>query len=245
MPAPPVSYTHLYYLQLPDNLPTTVYLHAQEAIGYQENTLNPYEKAQALERYLQENFTYALDVPYPPEDEDFVSFFLEDGRGYCTYFASAMTLMARSLGLPARYVEGFALPRAESIQDYAVTNRNAHAWTEVYFDSVGWVTFDPTPPDWASFVEDLLPQTGEAFTLPDQYGDGNYVPIEIEDTGKLEQDEEDMTLPLMIAAAALVLALGLYLSYCYLRTRRNFIRRRAKGWDAAFILSLIHIFSWS
>lgn len=224
-----------YYLQLPDNLPTTVYLHAQEAIGYQENTLNPYEKAQALERYLQENFTYALDVPYPPEDEDFVSFFLEDGRGYCTYFASAMTLMARSLGLPARYVEGFALPRAESIQDYAVTNRNAHAWTEVYFDSVGWVTFDPTPPDWASFVEDLLPQTGEAFTLPDQYGDGNYVPIEIEDTGKLEQDEEDMTLPLMIAAAALVLALGLYMGYCYLRTRRNFIRRRAKGWDAAFI----------
>ena len=65
-------------------------------------------------------------------------------EGYCTYFASAMTVLCRMAGLPARYVEGFvAQPGADGFA--YVTGKEAHAWTEVYFEGFGWVPFDPTP----------------------------------------------------------------------------------------------------
>ena len=87
-----------------------------------------------------------LIVPdVPPDSQDFVTYFLYVGKeGYCTYYASAMTVMCRMAGLPARYVEGFeAQPAADGFA--YVTGKDAHAWTEVYFKGFGWVPFDPTP----------------------------------------------------------------------------------------------------
>ena len=76
-----------------------------------------------------------------------VSYFvLEAPEGYCVYFASAMAVMARIAGLPARYVEGYlAVPDENG--ECVVTGRSAHAWAEVYFKGFGWVVFDATPPD--------------------------------------------------------------------------------------------------
>jgi hypothetical protein len=77
-----------------------------------------------------------------------VEYFLFDSmKGYCTYYASAMTMMVRSLGIPARYVEGYALPaKPGSDGVYKVTNELAHAWVEVFFEGFGWVRFEPTSP---------------------------------------------------------------------------------------------------
>lgn len=133
-----------YYLQLPESLPERVHKTAQEIT---EGCTTPYQKALAIERWLHENCTYTLTPGTPPEDRDFVDYFLETRKGYCVYYASAMTVLARCAGLPARYVTGFALkqdPEVNSSLSYVATNATAHAWTEVYFQGIGWVGFDAT-----------------------------------------------------------------------------------------------------
>lgn len=72
---------------------------------------NDYEKVIAIEEYLKNNYEYTLSPSRVPEGKDFVDWFLfEDKRGYCTYYATSMAVMLRSVGIPARYVEGFVMP---------------------------------------------------------------------------------------------------------------------------------------
>ena len=106
-----------------------------------------YDKALAIESWIRENCTYTQTPGDAPGDRDFLSYFLETREGYCTYYATAMTLMARMAGLPARYVTGYGLKQADKVRDttsYVATNATAHAWSQVYFYGVGWVDFDPT-----------------------------------------------------------------------------------------------------
>ncbi len=130
------------YLQLPEHLQPEVFELAQAAVS---GAGTPYAKAMALQYFLAANYAYNLDVPEQNPEQDFVSTFLIVGKeGYCTYFASAMTIMCRMVGLPARYVEGYvAYPDETGLA--VVTGKEGHAWTEVYFRGFGWVPFDATP----------------------------------------------------------------------------------------------------
>lgn len=132
------------YLQLSETVtPRVKSLSHQITDGYS----NDYDKACAIRNYLKENYSYSLDPSELPEGRDFVDYFLFDGKeGYCTYFASAMTVMCRINSIPARYVEGFVLGSGDKSSDglYDVYSKKAHAWVEVYFDGYGWVTFEPT-----------------------------------------------------------------------------------------------------
>lgn len=130
------------YTELPSHLEQPVRDIAAEVTAHART---PYEKAMALQNYLTRNFRYTLNVGEHPENIDFVtSFLLDTKKGYCTYFASAMTVLCRMAGLPARYVEGYlAEPNAQG--EALVTGMDAHAWTEVYFSGFGWLTFDATP----------------------------------------------------------------------------------------------------
>jgi transglutaminase-like putative cysteine protease len=147
------------YLQLPENLPQRVKdLSASLTISADNN----YDKAKAIEKYLAANYSYNLDVPPVPRDRDFVDYFLFDQtEGYCTYFASAMTVLARCAGLPARYVEGYMLP-PDPVEDsgnmYIVTNMQAHAWVEIYFEGYGWLPFEPTSPFRSAFYAVQVPE---------------------------------------------------------------------------------------
>ncbi len=130
------------YLELPSHLEKPVQDLADEITAAAET---PYEKAMAIQNYLNRNFTYSLDVGEHPENIDFVtSFLLDTKKGYCTYYASAMTVLCRMAGLPARYVEGY-LAEPDVNGEALVTGMDAHAWTEVYFQGFGWLTFDATP----------------------------------------------------------------------------------------------------
>jgi transglutaminase-like putative cysteine protease len=134
---------HDRYLQLPPDLPARVQELAQK-ITLDET--NPYDKAMAIERYLRANYPYDLEIPAPPQDQDVADYFLFDlKRGYCDYYATAMVVLARSSGIPARFVSGYApgeydAPNAQ----YVVRELNAHSWVEVYFPEIGWVEFEPT-----------------------------------------------------------------------------------------------------
>ncbi len=106
-----------------------------------------YEKAARLERFLLTNYPYVLDVEPLPSGRDAVDYFLfEQQAGYCSHFATAMAVMARHVGLPARvavgYLPGFIDPMTGA---YAVRAGDAHAWVEIHFQQNGWVAFDPTP----------------------------------------------------------------------------------------------------
>ena len=127
------------YTVLPDTLPASVGAKAREIAG---GASSPYDQMRLLERYLSTSFEYTLRPGAVPRDEDFVDYFLKSGRGYCVYFASAMAVMARTLGVPSRFVTGYGLrASADGWTAYADT---AHAWVEVYIRGVGWLSFDPT-----------------------------------------------------------------------------------------------------
>lgn len=103
-------------------------------------------KARALERYLRENYRYSLtDLPTGKEDPLAV-FLFEARQGNCEYFASALAVMLRSLGIPARVVNGYLGAEWNPYGEYYIIRQsNAHSWVEAYFTNQGWITLDPTP----------------------------------------------------------------------------------------------------
>jgi protein-glutamine gamma-glutamyltransferase len=133
------------YLQLPDSDPRIAKLATQATVEWASR----YEKAQALDHYLQSNYQYSLDLQAIPDSKDPLSTFLfETRKGHCEYFASAMTIMLRSLGIPARLVIGFRSGEYNSIGDnWIVRQYDAHSWVEAYIQPYGWIEFDPTAPD--------------------------------------------------------------------------------------------------
>jgi transglutaminase-like putative cysteine protease len=111
------------------------------------DSTRPFRQAVALQNYLR-TFTYDLDagLTHHHTINEIVDFLENSRRGYCEQFATAMAVMARTLGLPARVAVGFAGGNAGPTPDeFVVTTRNAHAWVEINFAGYGWVSFEPTP----------------------------------------------------------------------------------------------------
>jgi transglutaminase-like putative cysteine protease len=110
------------------------------------NAPTPYDKAKAIESYLKTNFRYTLDLKGGDEDP-LAEFLFETREGHCEYFATAMTIMLRTLDIPARIVNGFQMGEYNELNDmYTVRESDAHSWVEVYFPrSESWIEFDPTP----------------------------------------------------------------------------------------------------
>jgi transglutaminase-like putative cysteine protease len=106
---------------------------------------NAYDAAVAIENHLRS--TYEYDERPPRHRLPLRAFLFQDGIGYCQQFSGAMALMLRMVGIPARVAAGFApgTPLTNG-HGFVVTDLDAHAWVEVYFNGIGWVPFDPTPP---------------------------------------------------------------------------------------------------
>ncbi|WP_371069295.1 DUF3488 and DUF4129 domain-containing transglutaminase family protein [Sediminibacillus sp. JSM 1682029] len=176
------------YLQLPEDLPDRVGNLAGQIVSEEETR---YDQVKAVEQYFNRNgFVYQTeDVAVPGRNQDYVDQFLfETKAGYCDNYSTSMTVMLRTLGIPARWVKGFTggeLASAsddsiEGLNNYKVTNSNAHSWVEVYFPEVGWVPFEPTqgfsnPVDFYRDVnqEEDSPDTDEAAEQEEQERPGN------------------------------------------------------------------------
>jgi transglutaminase-like putative cysteine protease len=130
------------YLSLPRNLPPQI---GETARAQTVGIDNQYEQALALEQFLRE-LPYSYEVqPIPGNGDAVYQFLFEMRQGYCTYYASAMAVMARSLGIPARVATGFATGSYdEDSQMYIVRETDAHAWPELYIGN-RWLAFEPTP----------------------------------------------------------------------------------------------------
>ena len=103
-----------------------------------------YDKAFALQEWFRSEFAYDLTVQ-KGHGNNAIRNFLQNRRGYCEQFAGAFAAMMRSLDIPARVAVGFTSGELRSDGLYHVFGRNAHAWPEVWFDGIGWVSFEPTP----------------------------------------------------------------------------------------------------
>ena len=145
------------YLQLPESLPPRVRELAHDLTAPWDA---PYDKAKAIERHLK-TFEYTREIDAPPFDADSVDHFLfETQQGYSEYFGSAMTVLLRAAGIPARLATGYNYGQ-ETQQEgtYVIQDDDSHAWTEAFFPDYGWITFEPTPG-----------QLKAEFALPEELG---------------------------------------------------------------------------
>ena len=132
------------YAVRPDHIQADVFALAEEIVSGLED---PYDRALAIRDWLRTHYTYTLDAEEPPDSVDFTAWFLLKGeKGYCTYFATAMTVLCRMAGIPARYVVGYHAALDEQGRA-EITGAQAHAWTEIYLNGFGWLTLDATPGD--------------------------------------------------------------------------------------------------
>ncbi len=108
--------------------------------------------SEVIQKYLSENYKYTLEPGKTPLGKDFIQYFLEEQKqGYCTYFASAGTMLMRAMGFPARYADGFVAPKNQfnldddGVYRATIKDKYAHAWCEVFVPGVGWIPVEFTP----------------------------------------------------------------------------------------------------
>jgi hypothetical protein len=139
------------------------------------NRRTTYDKVVAVEQFLR-RYPYTLDVKPAPPDRDAVEYFLFDlKQGYCDYFASAMVVLLRAQGIPARLATGYVAGKFDNTaHKFIVTEEEAHSWPEVYFPTYGWQAFEPSGyrPPIVRPEESVAPAAGEYTDCYDyEYGD--------------------------------------------------------------------------
>ena len=218
------------YLQLPDTMPSRVIDLAQ---GLTKDIETQYEKAMAICNYLRA-LNYTLDIEAPPDGTDGVDYFLFDlKKGYCQYFASAMTVLLRACEVPSRMVVGYGPgeltdpygpgdimgPGAGAGQDWQDTYivRNSHAWVEVFFPGYGWIPFEPTP------IHPLIARGDSGFPPQDGSG-GPVVPPDGGGSGDpaVEPDGNGTDSPLNVRLLGVFVGLAFLGAIMWLAWRRLF-----------------------
>lgn len=177
------------YTQLPSELPPRIRDLAAELTAGAET---PYDQAKAVEAYLK-TLPYSLTMNPPPYNSDGVDHFLfSERRGYSEYFASAMTVLLRTQGIPARMVTGYTVGSQIPDEDiYIVADSNSHGWVEVFFPGYGWIAFEPTPGAAIPIaVEPVIEDDPIPFTFPAEDTD---VPL-CDDDEELDDCEEEFLL---------------------------------------------------
>jgi protein-glutamine gamma-glutamyltransferase len=131
------------YLQVPSSIPPRV---GELASQITAGDTTEFDRVQAIQSWLRTNTKYNLDVPRQPPGVDGVDYFLFVTRqGFCEHIASAMAILLRTLGIPTRLVTGYGPGTRNLLTGYfEVKESDAHAWVEVYYPRIGWVSYDPT-----------------------------------------------------------------------------------------------------
>jgi len=177
------------YTQLPPGTPERVGELTAQLTADDETA---YDAAMTVQHWLRTEKEYSLAASRQ-SDHIADTFIFEMEAGYCEYFATAMTTMLRSQGIPARYAVGYSTGQPTGDSTYEVRAMNAHAWVEVYFPDVGWVKFDPTPGGsrlaaQSAVLEDEL---GEAVDLQEPGSPGErFRPGEIQSLNETDDSNE-------------------------------------------------------
>jgi hypothetical protein len=203
-----------HYLQLPRELPQRV-VDLAEQITRAGDT--PFDRAQIVQSFLRgPQFTYEEDIEAPPAGSDGVDHFLFETReGYADYYASAMAVMLRAVGVPTRIAAGYAPGEYFAEEDLTVIrDSDSHPWVQVYFPEYGWIDFEPSP-NWpvheriirgaATLDQDIGPATEGFFEPDDMFNlepEGVSLPRPDEADGGFSVDPTRFLVPLAIAAGS-------------------------------------------
>lgn len=238
------------YVNLPDGFPAEV---SNLAFQVTRNAESRFEKAQVLQDWFRTEGGFTYDINSDPGNgtDDLVRFLTrgEGGRtGYCEQFASAMAVMARTLGIPSRVAVGFLAPRRISAGNWEYSAFDMHAWPELYFPGSGWVRFEPTPPGRAEVVPgyttERVPEVGNEQApqvprqddqLPDRGESASDAPSESAAAAQKGDDAADVPwVPVLggLSGALLVVAL-LLLPHVVRRSRAR--SRFGGGPEAAWL----------
>lgn len=145
------------YLRLPPYDPKIALLAREVTAGLRSDS----ERAQALEHHLRTNYGYTLQLLSEPVADPLAHFLFVRRQGHCEYFASAMAVMLRTLGIPSRIVTGFQSGVFNPMTGWhIIRGSDAHSWVEAYIPDYGWTTYDPTPPDRNQTLAGLWPRLG-------------------------------------------------------------------------------------
>ncbi|WP_314149018.1 DUF3488 and transglutaminase-like domain-containing protein [uncultured Leifsonia sp.] len=237
-------------LFLPPNMPAIIGKTALEATA---GAVSEYDKAVALQDYFRDNgYVYSTQTPlkqgYDGDGARVIATFLTVKSGYCVHFASAMALMARSLGIPSRVAEGY-LPGASSggtannPGEYTVTSDDLHAWPELYFAGVGWVPFEPTVGR-GTVPAYTRPETTPTVPVPGSTTGSTTAPKRVVPTdpanvaGASSTTPPSPLQPVLSGAGVAVLVLAVLLTPAVLRRvrRRTRLRRLGEEWGGASVV---------
>jgi len=197
---------------------------------------SPLRTAENLAAWLERELRYSLELPGEVEDP-IAHFLFERREGHCEFFASALALMLRINGIPARVVAGYyGATFVEGGGYWLVRNGDAHAWTEAWFEGAGWVRFDATPPQvragevggaWAALVEwlDLMQVRWSEWVLDFDGGSQRRIAEAIADAFVRDGAGRGLARPIRFLGAAVCLAVAAWLA---LRLARR-IRREVRG----------------
>lgn len=236
-------------LFVPPDMPDII---GQTALMATVGAESEYDKAVALQDYFRDNgFVYSTQTPlkqgYDGDGARVIARFLEVKSGYCVHYASAMALMARTLGIPARVAEGY-LPgttsggTASNPGVYTVTSDDLHAWPELYFAGVGWVPFEPTVGR-GSVPSYTRPEAEAATPAPSTAPGASGAQRRILPTdpatvaGGSSATPPSPLQPLLSGLGVAVLALAVFASPAVIRRtrRRNRVRRLGESWGGAAV----------
>jgi hypothetical protein len=168
-PMPPIRRDEL--LLLPDKLDVRIFRLAREVVEGATGGVNGDDaKARAIVKYLRTNYGYTLHLLPATVQDPLANFLFERRKGHCEYFASAMAVMLRTVGIPSRVVTGFASGVFNPLTGWQVVRASdAHSWVEAWIPGRGWMTYDPTPPDPNAYESALMTRVSLFFDAAEQF----------------------------------------------------------------------------
>jgi transglutaminase-like putative cysteine protease len=158
-------------LLLPDNLDVRIFRLAREVVEGATSGFGADDaKARAIAKYLRTNYGYTLHLLPATVPDPLANFLFERRKGHCEYFASAMAVMLRTVGIPSRVVTGFTSGVYNPLTGWQVVRASdAHSWVEAWIPGRGWITYDPTPPDPNAVESQFMTRVSLFFDAAEQF----------------------------------------------------------------------------
>jgi transglutaminase-like putative cysteine protease len=131
------------WTELPGDLDMRI---EQIAQGWTADAASAYDKVLAIQQHFHaDGFRYSTDVDVADDADALLTFLTQTKTGFCQQYASAMAVLVRELGIPARVAVGYRAGTIQADGSFLVQSTDAHAWVEVFFEGYGWLPFEPTP----------------------------------------------------------------------------------------------------
>ena len=146
------EYIYKNYLHIPKETKFVLQSHVESINHLNDERMSYEDMIKNVKSTVKDTLTYNTDADPLPQSKDFMQYLIEESReGYATHYATFATLLFRSYGVPARYVEGYLITPKDvkgvaEYEEVAIEGKNAHAWTEIYLDEMGWIPIEVTPP---------------------------------------------------------------------------------------------------